>query len=343
MEFAFDIQKYKLLQKEAIINRISHFGKLYMEVGGKLFDDNHASRVLPGFEPNVKMQIFKELSDTLEVLFCVNTNDIISKKTRADNNLTYADETIRLVDMMHQNNISVLGIVITFYKEDKLVFEFEEKCKKLGIKTYKSYFIENYPNDLNLILSKDGFGKNDYIETTKNLILISAPGACSGKMETCLSQLYNDKVRGINSGYAKYETFPVWNLPLDHLSNIAYEMATVDIVDRNMIDPYYKKAYGHDAVNYNRDIEAFPILNDILTMINGKEVYKSPTEMGINMVGFAIADDKKVQEASFAEIERRRNKHQKAYENGTLSKKGNDRSIEVYTYAKALYEKLENE
>lgn len=340
MKSAFDIEKYKRLQKEAIFERISKFGKLYMEVGGKLFDDNHASRVLPGFEPNVKMQIFHEISNNLEVIFCLNANDIISKKIRADNNLTYADETIRLVSEMKQNGISVLGIVVTFYKNNKLVFDFENKCKTLGIKTYKSFYIEGYPDNLDLILSKNGFGKNDYIETTKDLILVSAPGACSGKMETCLSQLFNDKIRGINSGYAKYETFPVWNLPLNHLTNIAYEMATIELADTNTIDPFYKKTFGKNAVNYNRDIEAFPILNNILTQINGKQVYSSPTEMGINMVGFSIADDKLVQQASFEEIERRRNKQQKDFESGALTSEANERSKKIFKKAKRLLKKI---
>lgn len=336
----FDSKKYTKLQKEQINKRISQFDKLYIEVGGKLFDDNHAARVLPGFKPDAKIEIFKELKNDLEIIFCINTNDIISDKIRADNNLSYADEVLRLHDLMLKNEIKVCGIVITFYHESEEVAEFEDVCKKKNIKTYHSYFIDNYPNDLKTILSSDGFGKNDYIKTDKNLILVAAPGANSGKLETCLSQLFLDKTHGINSCYAKYETFPVWNLPLDHLVNIAYEMATVDIADKNMIDPYYKKAYKKIAVNYNRDIAAFPILSNMIKLITGKEIYKSPTDMGINAVAFAIQDDFAVQTAAFEEIKRRNIKHKNLYENGKITKKALIRSEKILKRATKIYNKL---
>lgn len=335
----FDNEKYMKLQKEEIYDRIKKYGKLYIEVGGKLFDDNHAARVLPGFEPNTKMQNFKLIKDDLEVLFCINSNDIISNKIRSDNKLSYADEVIRLVYCMRKEGISVCGVVITFFEEHPLIKAFQTKCKNINIKTYRSYFIKNYPHDLDYILSDDGFGKNDYIETHKKLILVSAPGASSGKFETCLSQLYHDKKRGINSGYSKYETFPVWNLPLDHLVNIAYEMATTDILDKNLVDPYYEKAYGKIAINYNRDIEAFPILSKILNKIYGYEIYKSPTDMGINNVAFAITDDIEVQKAAMQEIERRREKNKISYQEKRSSKQSFERSEELYLKAKEIYEK----
>ena len=316
----FNNSLYKQKQKDAIFERISACDKIYLEVGGKLFDDNHASRVLPGFEPDVKMQIFREIKDDLEVIFCVNARDLIIGKIRADNKLTYGEEVIRLVGVMKSEKINVLGIMITFYEPHKNVLDFEKLCKAKNIKTYRSYFIENYPADLDTILSSNGFGKNDYIISSKKIVLVSAPGANSGKMETCLSQIYNDKVHGVNSSYAKYETFPVWNLPLDHLVNIAYEMATVDIKDKNMIDPFYLKTHaGEPATNYNRDIEAFPVLSKMFDRIFGKEVYDSPTSMGINTVGFAIENDLEVQKTAFEEIKRRHEKHVKMYEEKQLS------------------------
>lgn len=315
----FNNQKYKDLQKQAIAERIAQFDKLYMEVGGKLFDDKHAERVLPGFEPDVKMQIFRELKNDLEIIFCINARDIILGKTRGDNGLGYGDETLRLADIMKRENITVSGIMINFYEPHNLVLEFEKKCKAQKIKTFKSYFIDGYPKEINHILSEDGFGKNDYIKTSKKLVLVSAPGANSGKLETCLSQIYNDKENFINSGYAKYETFPVWNLPLNHLTNIAYEMATVDIKDKNIIDPFYKKVHHKKVVNYNRDVESFPILSEILTKIMSRKIYDSPTSMGINCVGLAIENDGAIQEAGFAEILRRHQKHITMNEENRLS------------------------
>ena len=336
----FDNEKYMHLQKEEMYQRIEKYGKLYIEVGGKLFDDNHAARVLPGFDPNAKMKNFKLAQEDLEVLFCINARDIISKKIRSDNKLTYADEVIRLIYCMRRERVAVCGVVITFYEENKLIENFKNKCKNINVPVYRSYFIENYPNNIDKILSDEGFGKNDYVETHKKLILVSAPGASSGKLETCLSQLYHDKKHNITSGYSKYETFPVWNLPLDHLANIAYEMATTDICDINLIDPYYKEAYGKIAINYNRDIEAYPILSQMLNKIYGYEVYKSPTDMGINNVAFAITDDKAIQEAAMSEIERRYQKNKIDYKNKKITKQSFSRSEELYERAKSIYENL---
>lgn len=341
-QFAFDNEKYKELQKKEIFERINKYGKLYIEVGGKLFDDNHAARILPGFDPNVKMQIFKELKNELEIVFCINAQDIILKRIRSDNGLTYDNELLRLIDCMNKEGIAVCGIMITFFEENPDIFEFERKCREKGVPTYHAHYIEDYPKNIEKILSDDGFGKNDHIVTHKNLILISAPGANSGKLVTCLSQLYKDKESGIASAYAKYETFPVWNLGLDHLANVAYEMATADLCDVNMIDPFYKKAYGKDAVNYNRDVEAFPILSNILNNITGHEVYKSPTDMGINNVGFGITNDLEVQKASFAEIERRHFKNLVKFEEHKISSRTLERSTELYERAQKIINYINN-
>lgn len=338
----FDNAKYMQLQKEEIYKRIDKYGKLYIEVGGKLFDDHHAARVLPGFDPNVKMQNFKLAKNDLEVLFCVSARDIISKKMRSDTKLNYGDEVIRLIYCMRKEGVSVCGVVITFYEDHPEIEKFKNKCKNINSPVYKSYFIENYPNDLDNIFSDNGFGKNDYVITHKKLILVSAPGASSGKFETCLSQLYHDKKRNIDSGYSKYETFPVWNLPLDHLANIAYEMATTDICDVNMIDPFYEKAYGKIAINYNRDIEAFPILSQMLKKIYGYDIYKSPTDMGINNVAFAINDDKAIQEASMNEIINRYEKNKKAYAENRISEKSYYRSEELFARANEIFKNINN-
>ena len=247
---------------------------------------------------------------------------------------------LRLIGCMHEIGIAVCGVMINFYEEHPLIAEFMENCKNINIPTYRSYYIEDYPNNVDVIVSKNGFGKNDHIKTNKKIILVSAPGASSGKLKVCLSQLYNDQIRGIHSGYAKYETFPVWNLPTTHLTNIAYEMATADLYDRNIVDPFYEKAHGKIAINYNRDVEAFPILSKILKMIYGYEVYASPTDMGINNVGFAIANDKEVQTASMQEIERRYEKVKKAYNNAQVHTKTFERSLELLLKARELYKKL---
>lgn len=338
----FDNEKYIQIQKDAIYKRIENYQKLYIEVGGKLFDDYHASRVLPGFDPNVKTQILKELKDDLEIIFCINARHIITKKMREDYQITYDNELLRLVKCMRDIGISVCGVMINFYEDHPLVEDFKQKCKEINIPTYRSYFMECYPNDVNKIVSQDGFGFNDHIKTTKKIVLVSAPGASSGKLEVCLSQLYNDKINGINSGYAKYETFPVWNLPTTHLVNIAYEMATADLLDRNIIDPFHKKATGEIAVNYNRDIDAFPILSKILNMIYGKDVYVSPTSMGINNVGFAINNDFAVQKACMQEIERRYEKIKTAYKNFQTNTRTYERSLELIVTAREIYQKLLN-
>lgn len=336
----FNNKKYIQIQKEAIYNRIKDYQKLYIEVGGKLFDDYHAARVLPGFEPNVKIQILQELKDDLEIIFCINARHIITKKMREDLNITYASDLLRLIGCMHELGISVCGVMINFYEEHPLVSEFIENCEKINTPTYKSYYIEDYPNNINFIVSKKGFGRNDHIPTSKKIVLVSAPGASSGKLKVCLSQLYNDRLRGIHSGYAKYETFPVWNLSTNHLVNIAYEMATADLYDRNIIDPFYQKAHGKIAINYNRDVDAFPVMSKMLKMIYGKEVYASPTDMGINNVGFAIDDDYEVQKASMQEIERRYQKIKKAYDNLEIHTKTFERSLELLIRARELFEKL---
>lgn len=337
----FNNSLYKQKQESEIFKRISGCDKIYLEVGGKLFDDNHAKRVLPGFEPDVKMQILREIKGDLEVIFCINARDLIIGKVRADNNLTYGEEVIRLTKVMKAENIDVLGIMITFYEPHKNVLDFESRCSENEVKTYKSYFIENYPTDLDNILSANGFGKNDYVVSKKKIVLVSAPGANSGKMETCLSQIYNDKLHGITSFYAKYETFPVWNLSLDHLVNIAYEMATVDIKDKNMLDPFYSKTHGGEtAVNYNRDIEAFPVLSKMFERIFGKQVYDSPTSMGINTVGFAIENDLEVQKAAFEEIKRRHEKHMKMFEEKKLSSSSLKLSEKLLEKSQKIMKKL---
>ena len=339
---AFDNEKYKELQKKELKKRVERFGRLYIEVGGKLFDDDNASRVLPGFESDVKMQVFSELSNDLEVIFCINANDIISKKIRAKNKHTYEDELIMLTEEMKKYNLSVCGVVITFYKDHPQVSAFEERCKAKNLSVYHTYYINNYPNDLSAILSDEGFGKNDHVKVTKKLVLVAAPGANSGKLQTCLSQLYNDNVRGIKSFYAKYETFPVWNLPLDNLVNVSYEMVTADLLDENVMDKFHEDAYGISAVNYNRDEEAFPIMRDMLNSISGEEIYKSPTDMGINNVGFAITNDFEAQKAAFEEIARRQEKNLKDFEQGLLSEETMNRSDEIMQKATDLYEKLIN-
>lgn len=336
----FNNKKYIQIQKESIYSRIKNYQKLYIEVGGKLFDDYHASRVLPGFEPNVKTQIIKELKDDLEIIFCINARHIIKRKMREDYNITYDSEVLRLVSCLRDLGLLVSGVMINFYEEHPLVLEFIEKCKEVNLPTYRSYYMEGYPNNIEKVIGPEGFGKNDHIKTTKRIVLVSAPGASSGKLEVCLSQLYNDQVKGINSGYAKYETFPVWNLSTNHLVNIAYEMATADLCDKNIIDPFYEKAYGDIAINYNRDVEAFPVLSKMLTMIYGKEVYKSPTDMGINNVGFAIEDDFAVQKACMQEIERRFVKIKKAYDNFSIHTKTFERSLELLIQAREIFAKL---
>ncbi len=303
---AFDNNKYLKIQRESILKRISSFGdKLYLEFGGKLFDDYHASRVLPGFKPDSKLQMLLGIKEKVEMVVVVNANDIISNKVRNDTLITYQEEVERLIDTYKEVGLYVSSVVISFYEDNASIKTFINKLKRNDIKVYKHYKINGYPQDIPLIVSKDGLGKNEYIQTSKPLVVVTAPGPGSGKMATCLSQLYHDHQNGINAGYAKYETFPVWNLSLNHPVNLAYEAATIDLNDINMIDPFHLEKYGVPAVNYNRDVEVFPLLKNIFEQIYGESPYFSPTDMGVNMVGFAISDDKKVAEACYNEIIRR--------------------------------------
>lgn len=303
---AFDNNKYLKIQRESILKRISKFGdKLYLEFGGKLFDDYHASRVLPGFKPDSKLQMLLGIKERVEMVVVVNANDIISNKVRNDTLITYQEEVERLIDTYKEVGLYVSSVVISFYVDNASIKTFINKLKRNDIKVYKHYKINGYPQDIPLIVSKDGLGKNEYIQTSKPLVVVTAPGPGSGKMATCLSQLYHDHKNGINAGYAKYETFPVWNLSLNHPVNLAYEAATIDLNDINMIDPLHLDKYGIPAVNYNRDVEVFPLLKNIFEQIYGESPYYSPTDMGVNMVGFAISDDKKVAEACYNEIIRR--------------------------------------
>ena len=303
---AFDNNKYLKIQRESILKRISKFGdKLYLEFGGKLFDDYHASRVLPGFKPDSKLQMLLGIKDKVEMVVVVNANDIISNKVRNDTLITYQEEVERLIDLYREVGLYVSSVVISFYVENAVIKTFINKLKRYGLSVYKHYKINGYPQDIPLIVSKDGLGKNEYIKTTKPLVVVTAPGPGSGKMATCLSQLYHEHENGVNAGYAKYETFPVWNLNLNHPVNLAYEAATIDLKDINMIDPFHLEKYGVTAVNYNRDVEVFPLLKSIFEHIYGSSPYYSPTDMGVNMVGFAISDDKKVAKACYNEIIRR--------------------------------------
>ena len=303
---AFDSKKYLKIQRENILKRIEKFGdKLYLEFGGKLFDDYHASRVLPGFESDLKLQMLLGIKDKAEVVIVINANDINSNKMRGDIGITYQEEVLRLIDAYKEVGLLVSSIVISFYQELPNVIEFERKLKNNKIAIYRHYKINGYPHNIPLIVSDDGLGKNEYIKTSRPLVVVTAPGPGSGKMATCLSQIYQDNKNGVHAGYAKYETFPVWNLPLNHPVNLAYEAATVDLNDVNMIDPFHLEAYGVTAINYNRDVEVFPLLKAIFEKIYGKSPYNSPTDMGVNMVGLAIVDDEKVCEASKDEIIRR--------------------------------------
>ena len=305
-KIGFDNDKYISLQSQNIRDRINMFGgKLYMEFGGKLFDDYHASRVLPGFKPDSKVKMLLELKDEAEIVIVINADAIEKNKRRGDLGITYDLDTLRLIDAFRGIGLFVGSVVITCFTGQPLAIAFESRLKALGIKTYRHYPIKDYPSDIPLIVSDDGFGKNDYIETSRHLVVITAPGPGSGKMATCLSQLYQDHKRGIKAGYAKFETFPIWNLPLKHPVNVAYEAATADLSDVNMIDPFHLEAYGETTVNYNRDVEIFPVLNAIMERILGESPYKSPTDMGVNMAGFAISDDQAVKSAAKQEIIRR--------------------------------------
>ena len=305
-KIGFDNDKYVKLQSEKIRDRISKFGgKLYLEFGGKLFDDFHASRVLPGFKPDSKLQMLLELKNEAEVVIVINSSDIEKNKVRGDLGITYDLDVLRLIDAFNSVGLYVGSVVLTRFSEQPAAIAFQRRLESLDVKVFRHYSIHGYPSDVEAIVSDEGFGKNDYIETTRQLVIITAPGPGSGKMATCLSQLYHDNKRGIKAGYAKFETFPIWNLPLKHPVNIAYEAATADLNDVNMIDPFHMAAYGETTVNYNRDVEIFPVLAAMFGKIYGESPYKSPTDMGVNMVGNCIIDDDVVCEASRQEIIRR--------------------------------------
>ena len=305
-KIGFDNEKYLKLQSQNIRDRISKFGgKLYLEFGGKLFDDYHASRVVPGFKPDSKVNMLMEMKDDAEIVIAISADDIERSKRRGDLGITYDEDTLRLIDAFRGIGLYIGSVVITHYRGQAVADQFKKRLEMLGIRVYKHYIIPDYPSNVPLIVSEEGFGKNDYIETQRSLVVVTAPGPGSGKMATCLSQLYHEHKRGVSAGYAKFETFPVWNLPLKHPVNLAYEAATADLDDVNMIDPFHLEAYGVTTVNYNRDVEIFPVLEAIFKRIYGSSPYKSPTDMGVNMLGFCIQDDEVCVEASRQEILRR--------------------------------------
>ncbi|MGN1236308.1 MAG: DUF1846 domain-containing protein [Bacteroidaceae bacterium] len=306
MNIGFDNEKYLLIQSEHIKERIAKFGnKLYLELGGKLFDDHHAGRVLPGFRPDSKLRMLSQLSDQAEIVIVISAVDIEKNKIRGDLGITYDEDVLRLHAEFQKRGFLVGSVVITHYNGQNSADLYRKKLERLGIKAYYHYTIDGYPTNVSLIDSDEGFGHNDYVETSRPLVIVTAPGPGSGKMAVCLSQLYNEHKRGVEAGYAKFETFPVWNLPLKHPVNIAYEAATADLDDVNMIDPFHMEAYNRLAINYNRDIEIFPVLTALFEGIYGESPYKSPTDMGVNMVGFCICDDEVCRQASKDEIIRR--------------------------------------
>ncbi len=305
-KIGFDCEKYVELQTRHIRDRINQFGgKLYLEFGGKLFDDYHASRVLPGFKPGIKIDMLTALKDEAEIVIVISSNDIEKNKVRGDLGITYDQDVLRLIDAFRSCGLFVGSVVLSQYNAQPAVVAFQKRLENLGVTTYKHYHIDGYPSNIKHIVSDDGFGRNDFVETSRSLVVITAPGPGSGKMATCLSQLYHEHLRGVKAGYAKFETFPVWNLPLKHPVNIAYEAATADLDDLNCIDPFHLEAYGVQTVNYNRDVEIFPVLNAIFQRIYGDSPYKSPTDMGVNMAGNAICDDEACRYAAKQEIIRR--------------------------------------
>ncbi len=325
MKIGFDNNKYLEMQSQHIRDRIKQFGdKLYLEFGGKLYDDYHASRVLPGFKPDSKLQMLMQLKDEAEIVIVINADDIEKNKVRGDLGITYDLDVLRLIDLFKSRGLCVESVVLTRYAEQPTAVKFEKKLTENGIRVYHHYSIPNYPTDVDLIVSDNGYGKNDYVETSRRLVVITAPGPGSGKMAVCLSQLYHEHKHGVEAGYAKFETFPIWNLPLKHPVNVAYEAATADLNDVNMIDPFHLEAYGKTTVNYNRDIEIFPVLNTMFEQILGKSPYKSPTDMGVNMAGNCIIDDEAVCAAANQEIIRR---YYQALSNNT---KGVGSSDEAY-------------
>ena len=318
MKIGFDNEKYLKMQSEHIRERISQFNnKLYLEFGGKLFDDYHASRVLPGFEPDSKLRMLMQLSDQAEIVIVISAADIDKNKVRGDLGITYDEDVLRLIDAFTSRGLYVGSVCITRYAGQESADAFKKRLEKLGIRVYLHYSIPGYPSNTALIVSDEGYGKNEYIETSRPLVVITAPGPGSGKMATCLSQLYHEYKRGISAGYAKFETFPIWNIPLKHPVNLAYEAATADLNDVNMIDPFHLEAYGETTVNYNRDVEIFPVLQAMFEKIIGECPYKSPTDMGVNMAGNCIVDDEVCREASRQEIIRRYYKSMNALLTGT--------------------------
>ena len=317
MKKGFDNDKYLQMQSEHIRERIAQFdNKLYLEFGGKLFDDYHASRVLPGFQPDSKLQMLLQLKDQAEIVIVISAEDIVSSKVRGDYGITYDLDVLRLIDAFQERGLFVGSVCVTMYTAAPEVEAFEKRLNGLGIRTFRHYKIPGYPNDVARIVSDEGYGRNEYIETERPLVVITAPGPGSGKMATCLSQLYHEYKRGVKAGYAKFETFPIWNIPLKHPVNLAYEAATADLNDVNMIDPFHLEAYGKTAVNYNRDIEIFPVVNAMFELIAGQSPYHSPTDMGVNMAGNCIVDDAACCEASCNEIVRRYFKSLCALKNG---------------------------
>ena len=302
----FDNQKYLTMQSQHIQERIAQFGgKLYLEFGGKLFDDFHASRVLPGFEPDSKIRMLAQMKDKAEIVLVINAADIEKNKVRGDLGITYDSDVLRLIDAFRGMDLYVGSVVVTQYAGQQAADLFQKRLESLGVRVYRHYPIPGYPHNIAQIVSDEGFGKNEYVETTRPLVVITAPGPGSGKMATCLSQLYHEHKRGVTAGYAKFETFPIWNLPLKHPVNLAYEAATADLNDVNMIDPFHLQAYGETTVNYNRDVEVFPVLSAMFEKITGSCPYKSPTDMGVNMAGNCIYDDEACQDAARQEIVRR--------------------------------------
>ncbi|MBN1353432.1 MAG: DUF1846 domain-containing protein [Candidatus Omnitrophica bacterium] len=319
----FDNERYLKQQTKAILERVEKFNnKLYLEFGGKIIFDMHASRVLPGFDPNVKMKLLQELKDKADIILCIYAGDIERRKVRADFGITYDVDALKLIDDLREMSIEVRAVVITRFNNQPAAKIFKNKLERRNMKVYTHSFTKGYPKDVDLIVSDKGYGANEYIKTKNPLVIVTAPGPGSGKLATCLSQLYHDHKRGINSGYAKFETFPIWNLPLKHPVNIAYEAATADIGDFNMVDPFHLETYKETAVNYNRDVEVFPVLKKILERIMGaKSVYKSPTDMGVNRAGFGIINDKKVKEAAKQEVIRRYFRYACEYALGFVDKK----------------------
>jgi uncharacterized protein (UPF0371 family) len=328
MKVGFDNAKYLKEQTSSILERVANFdNKLYLEFGGKIIFDYHASRVLPGFHPNVKMELMQKLKDRADIILCIYAGDIERRKVRADFGITYDVDAMKLIDDLREREINVSAVVITRFQDQPAAKIFKNKLERRGVKVYTHRFTKGYPTDVDMIVSPDGYGANDYIETTKPLVIVTGPGPGSGKLATCLSQMYHEHTRGVKAGYAKFETFPIWNMPLKHPVNVAYESATADLKDFNMIDPFHLQTYDEQTVNYNRDVEVFPVLKRILEKITGGEaIYQSPTDMGVNRAGFGIVDDEAVRFASHQEIIRRYFRYKCEYVLGLVSKETVDRA-----------------